>query len=302
MTEADVKLCRDMAAFYRARGFNPLPSREDEKRPCLKYADMWEACLLPSEFGRFATPNVQVMTGRAWGLLVIDLDGAEAVERWKTMGRTPRTWISHSGGGGMHVWFAVPRRGRPLPKAVLWQGEGKHSAIERLCDRSLVMAPPSIHPKTGRRYKWLDRANSPHGVGKPADCPAWVLDLAPATARPESCVAAFPAGLTRSAPGRDRGPRPDWRETVSRLDVPGLARAWGLRTVGPPRSSGWQPCHAFGREDDHPSAAIHVESGYYVDSGSGLRLRFLDLAVAMGAYPTVQDAIQDLGGRYGRAG
>jgi hypothetical protein len=79
-------------------------------------------------------------------------------------------------------------------------------------------------------------------------------------------------------------------------------RSWGLRTVGAPRSSGWLPCHAFDREDAKPSAAIHIESGYYVDSGSGLRLRLADLAVALRIYATPQDAITDLGDRYGRAG
>ena len=306
MRESDVKLCKDMAAFFRSRGYNPLPSRTDAKRPNLdRYADKWAACLLPSEFDRHATSCMQIMTGRTWGLLVVDLDGPEAIERWATMGRHPRTWVSHSGGGGRHVWFSIPTVGRPISKTVAWEGEGDHSAIEILCDKSLVMAPPSIHPKTGRRYLWLDRDNSPHGVGKPADCPAWVLQLAPVAARPEPCVAAFPAGrsrFSRSAPGRAPGPRLPWREVVRRIDVPALVRSWGVKTVGSPRESGWLSCHAVGREDARPSAAIHAESGFYVDSGSGLRLSLPDLAVACGAYATPEDAIEDLGGTYGRTG
>lgn len=302
MTDADVKLCKDMAGFYRARGFNPLPSRTDAKRPNLAtYADKWEACLLPAEFDRHATPCMQVMTGRIWGLLVMDLDGPEAIERWATLGRPPRTWISHSGGGGRHVWFSIPTWGRPLPKAMIWRGEGSHSAIERLGDKSLVMAPPSIHPKTGKRYLWLDRANSPHGIGKPADCPAWVLQLAPEAARVEP-VHTPPVARRVVVPNRTPGRRPPWREVVARLDVPALVRSWGIKTVGSPRQSGWLTCHAVGREDSRPSAAIHAESGYYVDSGSGLRLGLPDLAVACGAYATPEDAIEDIGGTYGRTG
>lgn len=293
----DVKLCRDMAGFYRARGFNPLPSRMDEKRPMLKFADLWEKPLSKEEFERFETTNVQLMTGRAWGLLVVDLDGPEAVGKFFSMGPLPRTWVSHSGGGGRHVWFSIPRAGRPLPKVFLWRGEAKHEAIERLCDKSLVMAPPSIHPATGRRYKWLDKRNSPHGVGKPADCPAWVLNLAPVPS-----PGAMSPNLVETGPGRDSRPRIDWREAVGRLDVPSLVRAWGIKTVGSPRSSGWQPCHAFGREDEHPSAAIHVESGYYVDSGSGERMSLFDLAAATGAYGSREEAFRELGGRYGRCG
>lgn len=297
MNPADVKLCRVMAEFFRARGFNPLPSRMDEKRPMLKFADLWAKPLPREEFERFETTNAQVMTGRHWGLLVIDLDGPEAVERWAGMGRTPRTWISHSGGGGRHVWLSIPRHGRPLPKAFLWKGEGSHSAIERLGDKSLVMAPPSIHPKTGRRYTWLDRANSPVGIGKPAPCPAWVLDLAPVVAEGANVpIVAY------GRPGRGQGPRPDWRERIASLDVPSLVRSWGLRTVGEPRSSGWISCHAYGREDRRASAAIHAESGFYVDSGTGERMSLFDLAAAMNVYPSRDEAFRELGGRYGRCG
>lgn len=295
MTPEDVAICREMADLYRFRGFNPLPSRMDEKRPMLKFADLWDRPLSKEEFERFATGNIQVMTGRHWGLLVVDLDGPEAVGEFASMGSIPRTWVSHSGGGGRHVWFSIPKVGRPLPKVFLWRGDGKHEAIERLCDKSLVMAPPSIHPKTGRRYRWRDVASSPRGVGKPAPCPAWVLNLAPV---PAPGARAPSSGVDR--PGRDSAPRIDWREAISRLDVPSLVRAWGLKTVGSPRSSGWLPCHAFGREDEHPSAAIHVESGYYVDSGSGERMSLFDLAAAMNAYGSREEAFKELGGRYGR--
>jgi len=290
MDAADVKLCRDMAEFFRRRGYNPLPSRPDEKRPMLRFADLWGKPLAREEFERFETTNVQVMTGRHWGLLVIDLDGPEAIERWAGMGRTPRTWISHSGGGGRHVWFSVPRTGRPLPKAFLWKGDGPHEAIERLCDKSLVMAPPSIHPKAERRYTWLDKANSPVGVTLPAPCPAWVMSLPPVVAGAQA-----PA-YVRAAP------RSDWRDVVASMDVPSLVRSWGLKTVGVPRASGWLSCHAYGRDDARPSAAIHADSGYYVDSGTGERMGLFDLAAAMNVYPNRDEAFRELGGRYGRTG
>lgn len=302
MTPLDVAECRRWAAFYRSRGFNPLPSRTDAKRPLVRFADLWEKPLPAGAFDRFETSNVQVMTGRRWGLLVIDLDGPEAAERFDAMGPVPPTWASHSGGGGRHLWFAVPTEGRPLPKAFLWRGDGGHSAIERLCDRSLILAPPSIHPKTGRRYRWLDKRRSPLGMGKPAPCPAWVLQLAPEAARVEPIVSApVAARPSRSAPGRAPGPWIPWRDVVARLDVPAVARSWGVRTVGEPqrRPSGtWLPCHAIDRPDAHPSAAIHVETGAYIDSGSGLKLRFCELAVALGVYATDREAFEDLRGSH----
>lgn len=299
VADASIAECRKWAAFYRERGYNPLPSRTDAKRPLIRFADLWEKQLPASEFERFETSNVQVMTGRHWGLLVIDLDGPEAIERWPSMGQSPRTWISHSGGGGRHLWFSVPRTLPPLPKAFLWRGEGEHSAIERLCDKSLVAAPPSLHPVTGRRYKWFDKRHSPLAIPKPAPCPPWILRLAPVVqVRPDSLSAAPSVGAGRRGPGRAPESRTPWRDVAGRLDVVSLAQSWGLRTVGQPRSSGWLPCHAFDRDDKKPSAAIHVESGYYVDSGSGARMNLLNLAVAMNAYPTVDDAIKELRDQY----
>jgi hypothetical protein len=38
MMSRDVRLCREFAALYAARGYNPLPSRPDAKRPFVRYA------------------------------------------------------------------------------------------------------------------------------------------------------------------------------------------------------------------------------------------------------------------------
>lgn len=276
-TDADRKLAKEWAALYRLRGLNPLPSREDQKRPFVRYADLWDQPAPPDLFDRYPTSNIQVMTGRHWRLIVIDLDGAEAISHFATLGTCPRTWVVTSGGGGRHLWFRLPDKfPRPLKKAVLWKGEGSHSAIERLCDQSLVMAPPSIHPTTGRRYRWAAKGQSPFGLAAPAMLPRWILALP--VVRPEKA----PTRTARQMP----------RFAVH--DPVGLAQGWGLRVAGRARSSGWVPCHAFDRDDDHPSAAIHEESGFYVDSGSGNRLRFPELAVALGAYFTVEDAAREL--------
>jgi cell division FtsZ-interacting protein ZapD len=52
------------------------------------------------------------------------------------------------------------------------------------------------------------------------------------------------------------------------------------------------------REDTHPSAAIHRESGVYVDQGSGVRLSLLKLSLHLGIYPDLSTAITHLGDRY----
>ena len=295
MEAAKVAAANAWATFFRARGWNALPSRTDEKRPMCKFAEYWDAPAPADLFDRFPTSNIQVMTGRRWGLLVIDLDGPEAREEFAGWGPVPRTWATHSGGDGVHLWFTVPKDGPALPKAFLWKGEGKHSAIERLCDRSLIMAPPSVHPTTGRVYRFADRSQSPVTLPMPAPAPAWLLARKPIDP-PKAAVTVWmnpPARPQRpsGASGRYRA-----RDVLDAIpDKTAVARTWGVRFTGEVRSSGWAPCRAVGRDDAHPSAAMHTASGVYVDSGTAAKLRFFDLAVACGAYATAQDAIDHLG-------
>jgi hypothetical protein len=299
MTPADVALCSRWAGFYRERGYNPLPTRPDAKRPFVKYADSWEAPapLGAAGFDRWGAASLQLMTGRRWRLLVIDLDGPEARERWASMGPTPQTWVTHSGGNGHHLWFTV-EPGPDLPKAFLWKGGDDHSAIERLCDRSLVMAPPSIHPKTGNRYRFLDKWHSPARLPMPAPVPAWVLRLDPITTAlappPVPQIAPMPHRMTVRGAGRF-----DRADVLAAIpDKAALAASWGLRLAGRPTPKGWVPCHAVGREDTRASAAIHRESGTYVDRGTDLRLSLFDLAAQLGVYADGRDAISDLGERF----
>jgi Bifunctional DNA primase/polymerase, N-terminal len=293
----DIAMAREWAVFYKERGFQPLPSRMDKKRPLCTFAEYWESTAPDELFGTFATSNLQVMCGRHWRLLVIDLDGEEARNQWATMGRAPTTWTTISGGGGCHLWFLLPANyPKTLPKAFLWKGDGEHQAIERLCDKSLVMAPPSIHPKTGERYRFASPAKSPTRLPMPADCPAWILDIKPLEAPKPEYIA--PQCTPKNIP-IDMQRRFDRQEVITAIvDKIGVARSWGLKTTGRPSKRGWQPCHAIGRKDERASAAIHIETGHYVDMGSGIRMSIFDVGVALGIYRTWQDAITDLGLTY----
>jgi hypothetical protein len=178
----------------------------------------------------------------------------------------------------MHVWFRVRHAGARLPKAVLWADGGKHSAVERLCDGSLIVAPPSKHSE-GRKYQFADRRCSPAGLPVPAMVPGWLLEM-PDISKKDRPVAPrrFDRDWLRRLPGKVQ-----------------LARQWGLKLTGNVSRDGWHECHAIDRDDSHPSAAIHEDSGHYRDLGpSNLSLRFLDLAVQLGAYPDWKTAAVDL--------
>lgn len=294
----DIRSSQNWANLYRVRGFNPLPSRLDRKQPTVRYAECWERRLPALDFDRRATGNIQVMCGRHWRLLVIDLDGEAAIREFTSWGSVPRTWITHSGGGGRHLWFRLPPNyPTPLPKAILWRGEGSHSAIERLCDQSLVMAPPSIHPVSGRRYQFAHKRHSPLALPLPADCPGWVLRLQPLPSLGGVVVPKPVHTAVRAVtPSSRRFDRDDVLRSIP--DKVALARSWGVRIAGTASQKGWVPCHAIDREDMHPSAAIHRESGQYVDRGNGVKLSLFDLSVQLGVYRDFPESVQQLGASY----
>ena len=296
MAETDTELCREWAALYKQRGWNALPSRMDEKRPLVRFKEWLETPTPEDLFTKHPTTNCQIVLGRRWRLLAIDLDGPEASERFAKMGRAPRTWATISGGGGVHLWFTLPANlPQPLPKAFLWKGEENHSAIERLCDGSLLMAPPSIHPKTGQRYRFRSPAESPKSLGLPALCPSWILAAKPI----EKPVAPSVPMVRPQAPRVVHAGRFDRRQVLDAIgDKVALAKSWGLRTAGPVASNGWVPCHSIHREDKNPSAGIHIETGTYAEPGAGVKLSLFDLSAELGVYADFRDAIADLGRVY----
>lgn len=307
---------RRWVQLYRRLGFQPLPSRMDDpqkrKKPCCAYAQWWEApAPLDELWKRYETLNIQVMTGRFWGLCVLDLDGGPAIEEWGRLaakhGGCPDTWVSHSGGGGQHWWFSTPRGMAETGKSVLWavwdeeaKGWKKHQAIELLCDRSLVMAPPSVHPKTGRVYKWLDKRHSPLGRGlvRPELLPAWVLKLPRVTAprQAPAPVVSIPM-RTVTRPKGVRWRSADVLEAIH--DKASLAASWGLRfATRRENAAGWMQVHAIGREDRNPSASFsESKGGRYWEPGQK-SIGLFDLAVQLGVYASYWDAVSDLADRY----
>lgn len=306
--DADIALAARWADFYKFRGMQPLPSSPEAKRPLVRYARWWESIAPADLFLSHPSSNLQVMTGRRWGLMVVDLDGEAAIARWPELAPAcPRTWITHSGGGGRHLWFAIPAGLPPMPKARLWgvwdgaarEGKGDWTprlAIERLCDRSLVMAPPSIHPRTGRRYRFL-AGHSPGDIARPAMAPPHVLGLEPM--RPPRAEAPAPIRIAARAPSSPVRGRWDARLVIDAIpDKIALAASYGLRVANRrPNAAGWCECHAIGREDRHPSASFNPTLGRYWEPDRG-SIGYFDLLVELGAYLTWQEACDDLGSQF----
>lgn len=308
------------------RGLGCLPSRSDDKRPLITYADYWDGGLpsVADLWHRAPSGNIQVMAGRR--IVVLDLDGAPGIEqfgRWcdERRYRLPRTWITWSDRHeGRHIWFSLPRGYRePIPTIrPLWGvwdssltdkagrvigGWKKRHSVELLATRALVMTPPSIHPADPTRvYRWL-MGNDPVSVHFPTPLPLWLLSIprAERPGGPEPIRSPLWRPTRQVVPG-DLGLPCRPSDVISAIpDIESLVRnEWGLRIVeGKTGSRGYKDCHDFNRDDRHPSARFRPRDGRFWRAGMGPDTMCLfRLGVEMGRYGSWKEACVDLGRRF----
>lgn len=288
---------KDAALFYRGLGFNPLPSSRIRRHPVFPYSHLWETLISRDLLSSWPVEaaNVQLMCGQPWGLVVVDLDGPGALDAWEalTLHRpVPRTWTVRTGAGGTHLYFRIPSDQEEIPRAVLWRGSSQHEAIEVLGSRSLVVAPPSLHHRTGEPYQFID-------MPRLAPLPAWIADLAHTAGR------AAPCDLQRSGPNVHqlvprKGPHFDRKAVLDAIrDKVSLVRSWGLRVIGRrPSPRGWLACRSLDREDRHPSCGFHHITGYYCEPADRLRLSLFEVGARLGAFASWIEACNTLGDIY----
>jgi hypothetical protein len=113
--------------------------------------------------------NIGLATGGASGLYVIDADGEAGRAEWCRLLRAHGellTRVAVTGGGGWHIYLRLPRgvelrnfskRSRVLGEHIDGRGSGGY-----------VLLPPSRHPETGHRYRWL-------GDEPAKPMPGWLL-------------------------------------------------------------------------------------------------------------------------------
>ena len=133
--------------------------------------------LIEEWWRRSPEANVGIATGAASGLVVVDLDlpkgGRESLRALVATGRRlMSTLASHTGGGGMHLFFTRPPGGVRIPNAVgrLPGVDEALPGIDLRGDGGYIVAPPSIHA-SGRRYRWDPR--------RIAVLPAWMSPPSP---------------------------------------------------------------------------------------------------------------------------
>lgn len=105
--------------------------------------------------------NLGIVTGKVSGIVVIDVDSEEALERLKMYGELPKTWAVKSN-RGWHFYY----------KYIELHSCKALEDVDFLSDKKQVVAPPSIHP-SGHQYNWVVHPNEM----ELADLPKWFIEL-----------------------------------------------------------------------------------------------------------------------------
>lgn len=126
-------------------------------------------------WGGGSTYNVAIATGG--GIVVLDVDADHERGKYgdetladleQQYGPLPETWTCLTGGGGVHYYFQCD-------DPALTVGAGFAPGLDYRGAGGYVVAPPSIHPTTGRAYEW-EASSTPTSVPL-APLPDWLHRL-----------------------------------------------------------------------------------------------------------------------------
>ncbi|SCW36733.1 phage/plasmid primase, P4 family, C-terminal domain-containing protein [Sphingobium faniae] len=166
-------------------GFSAFPVERRGKKPLGKWkayqAERPDITTVRQWSGR--DTNIGVATGAVSGLLVLDLDNAEAIAEAELRG-IPDT-ITVRTGKGQHVYFAHPG-------GIVGNRAGIFPGADIRGDGGYVVAPGSIH-ESGTAYEWLN----PPGLFQLAPVPDWLMDML----RTPSLVAVEAGKVRKAQPG-----------------------------------------------------------------------------------------------------
>jgi hypothetical protein len=95
-----------------------------------------------------------IRAGALSRIAVIDVDAPHGIPTMRRLiadGLLPRTDVAATGGGGYQMFYRHPGRG-----VRVMSGAGKGGlGVDSKADGGYVVAAPSIHPRTGRPYRWI---------------------------------------------------------------------------------------------------------------------------------------------------
>jgi len=140
----------DVAMHYLECGFSVIPTRGktaiekwtrfQSELPTVLNIQQW--------FGSNEQHNMAVVTGQVSKLVVVDADSEEDA-KWWSENFPPTPLMARSGRGGTHFYY------RSLGSETRNRQKVFHRAIDIRGDGGYIIVPPSIHPETSQKYRWL---------------------------------------------------------------------------------------------------------------------------------------------------
>ncbi|HEA64721.1 MAG TPA: hypothetical protein ENI02_01080 [Candidatus Aminicenantes bacterium] len=159
---------------YLSIGWSIFPAKQREKIPLVSWERYQEAPPSNETVKKWAKKwpkaNIGLATGRASGIIVVDIDSPEGEEYYiHNFGKIPST-IAQKTPNGRHLFFKHPGFICSNSTTLI-----KDVDIHIRGDGGYVIVPPSIHPEGGR-YKWvIDPVE--YGLDDLLDCPKNLLAL-----------------------------------------------------------------------------------------------------------------------------
>jgi hypothetical protein len=207
------------ALAYIRRGWWVFPLRQRSKQPDTHLCPQGhkDATNSPEQARAWWADRQDLGIGialAASGLVCVDVDprngGMETLDAIELEhGRLDADVLALSGDGGQHLYY-LNELGAHYP--------GKLGPGIDLKSHGYMVAPPSVHPITGRRYCWEDSSDPIQGT-VPGLPPSWLRDMARAPAAAPAPLPPAPASniaperlasLVEALPHIDCNPRETW--------------------------------------------------------------------------------------------
>jgi len=155
------------ALRYAARGWAVLPVRPGGKEPLVGggvHAATTDRQTIEEWWARWPAANVGVACGASSGIVVLDVDNPEVLNRLAQEGHHLPPAPTVRTARGVHLYFACPAGG--LRSRRICDG------VEVKAEGAYVLAPPSRHP-CGALYHWVVEPG-----GELPALPSWILEEA----------------------------------------------------------------------------------------------------------------------------
>jgi hypothetical protein len=221
---------------YLRAGLSVIPIQPGSKKPLVPWAEFQRRRATEVEvwawWGASPRAGVGIVCGQISSVVVLDEDPRNGGNVSLASYADPLGPVVHTGGGGRHFYFAAPGDA-PVQKIA-----GLLPGVDVQGDGSYVIAPPSLHPETGRAYAWAP--GRALGAVALLPMPLWLRTLIQTHQQRHVAV-----------PGRraERAPAPFDLDVV-------LSRLRGVRRHG----AGWTACCPV-HDDREPSLSIGIGAG-----------------------------------------